>query len=67
MRAILASFYTIDDLVSYLYAMYDSMLIDLTSQFDILPVHILEKPSYTIEEKHTSCEISTSNKPNYLK
>jgi hypothetical protein len=38
--SILIGFSSIDDLVSYLYALYQSMLIDLQTQFDILPISI---------------------------
>ena len=38
--SILIGFSSIDDLVSYLYALYQSMFIDLQTQFDILPISI---------------------------
>ena len=38
--SILIGFSSIDHLVSYLYALYQSMLIDLQTQFDILPISI---------------------------
>jgi hypothetical protein len=38
--SIFIGFSSIDDLVSYLYALHQSMLIDLQTQFDILPVSI---------------------------
>ena len=34
------SFSSLDDLVGYLYAFYDSMKIDMNLQFDLLPVSI---------------------------
>ena len=37
-RSKLISFSSLEDLVAYLYAFYESMLIALNSQFDILPV-----------------------------
>jgi hypothetical protein len=38
-RSILLSFSCLEDLVTYMYAMYESMNIDLASQFEILPLH----------------------------
>ena len=37
-KSILMSFATLDDLVLFLYAMYESMNIDLSCQFEILPL-----------------------------
>jgi hypothetical protein len=37
--SVLISFHRIEDLVTYLYAVYNSMLVDVEEQFDILPVH----------------------------
>ena len=36
--SILMSFSCLEDLIAYLYAFYDSMRIDLTMQFDLLPI-----------------------------
>ena len=44
-RSILIAFSSLDDLVGYMYAFYDSMKIDMSLQFDLLPVRI---------RKHTS-------------
>ena len=44
-RSILIAFSSLDDLVGYMYAFYDSMGIDMSLQFDLLPVRI---------RKHTS-------------
>ena len=44
-RSILIAFSSLDDLVGYMYAFYDSMRIDMSLQFDLLPVRI---------RKHTS-------------
>ena len=44
-RPILIAFSSLDDLVGYMYAFYDSMRIDMSLQFDLLPVRI---------RKHTS-------------
>ena len=38
--SILLSFSCLEDLIAYLYAFYESMRIDLTMQFDLLPVSI---------------------------
>ena len=37
--SVLISFHRIEDLVTYMYAVYNSMLVDVEEQFDILPVH----------------------------
>ena len=34
------SFSSLDDLVTYLYAFYDSMKIDMNLQFDFLPINV---------------------------
>ena len=39
-RSVLISFSSLDDLVGYMYAFYDSMRIDMGLQFDLLPVTI---------------------------
>ena len=39
-RSVLISFLSLDDLVGYMYAFYDSMRIDMGLQFDLLPVRI---------------------------
>ena len=39
-RSIFISFSSLDDLVGYMYAFYDSMRIDMSLQFDLLPVSI---------------------------
>ena len=39
-RSVLISFFSLDDLVGYMYAFYDSMRIDMGLQFDLLPVRI---------------------------
>ena len=44
-RSILIAFSSLDDLVGYMYAFYDSMRIDMSLQFDLLPVRL---------RKHTS-------------
>ena len=53
-RSILISFSSLEDLVVYLYAFYESMLIELNSQFGILPVEV-----FLIQQKQqNSREIS---------
>ena len=39
-RSVLVSFSCLDDLVSYLYAFYESMRIEIILQFDIFPVTV---------------------------
>ena len=41
--SILMSFSCLEDIIAYLYAFYDSMRIDLTMQFDLLPVSVRKK------------------------
>ena len=38
--SIIISFSSLDDLVTYLYAFYDSMKLDMGLQFDFLPIKI---------------------------
>ena len=38
--SILMSFSCLEDLIAYLYAFYESMRIDLTMQFDLLPISV---------------------------
>ena len=38
--SIIISFSSLDDLVTYLYAFYDSMKIDMSLQFDFLPINV---------------------------
>ena len=40
LSAVLVSFSCLDDLISYIYAFYDSMRIDMSLQFDFLPVTV---------------------------
>ena len=51
--SVLISFKSLDDLVTYLYAFYHSLKIDLTLQFDLLPLTIR---SY---QQKTRCEFGT--------
>ena len=39
-KSILACFQNLEDLVAFMYAVYDSMMIDISSQFDMLPVNM---------------------------
>ena len=41
--SILISFHMLEDLLSYMYAMYESMLIDTSGQFDILPISFMSR------------------------
>ena len=49
--SILLSFSCLEDLITYLYAFYESMRIDLTMQFDLLPISIRksEQPESLLE------------------
>ena len=38
-------FSSLEDLIAYLYAFYESMRIDMTMQFDLLPISIRKQPS----------------------
>ena len=49
--SILMSFSCLEDLIAYLYAFYESMRIDLTMQFDLLPISIRKKVPFCIQEK----------------
>ena len=53
--SVLMSFKSLDDLVTYLYAFYDSLKIDLTLQFDFLPLTI---KSY---QQETRCKIGVEH------
>ena len=53
--SVLMSFKSLDDLVTYLYAFYDSLKIDITMQFDFLPLTI---KSY---QQETRCNIGVEN------
>ncbi|XP_053402924.1 uncharacterized protein LOC123548901 [Mercenaria mercenaria] len=53
--SILISFHQLKDLVTYMYALYDSMLIDITEQFDLLPVHFANvycEPTMCLSEQN---------------
>ena len=41
--SILMSFSCLEDLIAYLYAFYESLRIDLTMQFDLLPISVRKK------------------------
>ena len=51
--SILMLFSCLEDLIAYLYAFYESMLIDLTMQFDLLPVSIRKKEHSGSNEKQS--------------
>ena len=46
-------FSCLEDLIAYLYAFYESLLIDLTMQFDLLPVSIRKKEHSGSHEKQS--------------
>ena len=49
--SILLLFSCLEDLIAYLYAFYESMRIDLTVQFDLLPISIRKKELSVIHKK----------------
>ena len=49
--SILMSFSCLEDLIAYLYAFYESMRIDLTMQFDLLPVSVRKTVYFCTQEK----------------
>ena len=49
--SILMSFSCLEDLIAYLYAFYESMRIDLTMQFDLLPISVRKKVYFCTQEK----------------
>ena len=54
--SILISFSTLDDLVTYLYAFYDSMKIDMSLQFDFLPISVRKSDKeQTCKDQLDSC------------
>ena len=49
--SILMSFSCLEDLIAYLYEFYESMRIDLTMQFDLMPISIRKKEHSGSQEK----------------
>ena len=49
--SILISFSCLIDLIAYLYAFYESLRIDLTMQFDLLPISVRNKEHFCTREK----------------
>ena len=49
--SILMSFSCLEDLIAYLYAFYESMRIDLTMQFDLLPISVRKTVYFCTQEK----------------
>ena len=49
--SILMSFSCLEDLIAYLYAFYEIMRIDLTMQFDLLPISVRKKVHFCTQEK----------------
>ena len=59
-RSILIAFSSLDDLVGYMYAFYDSMRIDMSLQFDLLPVRIRK---HTSEQEFAGQNLNTMETP----
>ena len=59
-RSILIAFSSLDDLVGYMYAFYDSMRIDMSLQFDLLPVRIRK---HTSEQECAGQNLNTMETP----
>ena len=57
--SILMLFSCIEDLVAYLYAFYESMCIDLTKQFDLMPISIRRKEHSGSQEKQPESLLET--------
>ena len=51
--SILMSFSCLEDIIAYLYAFYDSMRIDLTMQFDLLPISVRKNVHFCTQEKQS--------------
>ena len=51
--SVLIRFSCLDDLITYLYALYESMQIDMTTQYDLLPVALTFTKNYELEYKVT--------------
>ena len=56
----LISFYCLEDLVIFLYTLYESMMIDISSQFDMLPIKLMMK-SAEPEKVSPEVDILTSD------
>ena len=57
--SILMLFSCLEDLIDYLYAFYESMRIDLTVQFDLLPISIRKKELSVIHKKQPETLLET--------
>ena len=51
--SVLIRFSCLDDLITYMYALYDSMQIDMTTQYDLLPVALTYTENYQLEYRVT--------------
>ena len=51
--SVLIRFSCLDDLITYMYALYDSMQIDMTTQYDLLPVALTFTENYELQYKVT--------------
>ena len=49
--SILVSFHSLQDLVTFMYAVFESMMIDISQQFDLLPVSFTIGPCMRNEDK----------------
>ena len=58
-KSVLVSFHCSDDLVVFLYALYESMLIDITAQFDMLPVKFTIDHSTVSADSDTMCNMES--------
>ena len=57
-QSVLVSLPCLDDLVSFMYAVYDSMLIDVSEQFDMLPVELKLRSENLTSENASRCFIT---------
>ena len=54
-QSVLVSFPCLDDLVSFMYAVYDSMLVDVSEQFDMLPIELKLRSENLTSENSSRC------------
>lgn len=52
----LVAFQSLDDLVAFMYAVYDSMFIDISAQFDMLPISLRISSAGHIQHIHGAVE-----------
>ena len=63
--SVLIRFSCLDDLITYMYALYDSMQIDMTTQYDLLPLALIVTENYELEYRVS--DHSESLLENYFK